>query len=111
MTSFRVFFGDLLPAEPLSLPTAYWLYGVAGNIAIGIFTALVWGQDLPHGVAAVWIGYSAWNLVLIWDAATHYRGLVLWAGLAKVFVIINTAVLAAVAFLLISLKIGGGLPK
>lgn len=80
--------------EPPSLAAAYWIYGVAANIAFGILVGGIWSTAIPPGPCIAWVAYNVWNALMVWDAAGRYAGWRFWAGLAKAITVINAAILA-----------------
>ena len=95
----RLFRGDV------SLPVSYWTFGVLiGNVAfqiilkiielnyIGIISTQV-GTWSVMGFYWLAIGYSIFMLIAIWRSAGKYQGRVIWAGLARVVVVVGTLVL------------------
>jgi hypothetical protein len=78
-----------------TLPQAYWLYGVVGNIAISIVAVTIWGKQLPPVALLGWTGYNVYVVVLIWAAAEQYTGFKLWKGLAQAAAILSLALIIA----------------
>ena len=83
----------------MPLIVTYWLYGVLGSVLLNVplIVAEEYSVDSPAGTLAVFgyslivLAYSVFVAVAIWRAATRHEGSRLWAGLAKVVVILGLA--------------------
>lgn len=106
----RLFRGDI------SLPITYWVFGVLiGNVAFQIILKVIEFKyiDIATSQVGSWaviafywlaIGYSIFMLIAIWRSAGKYKGKAVWAGLARVAVVLGTLVL--IGNLIIGLKQG-----
>jgi len=91
---------------------SFWLFGVGGGALLGlpIFSAMLALTDVPDETTAlvfvsalgVLLLYLIWAFVGIWRAAKVYSGKPVWATLAKLAVVAETAkmmlLVAAVVF-------------
>lgn len=71
----------------VSLPVAYWVWGMVGNAAWNILIGLASQTDrsaLVLSVAALSILYYVFVFVAVWRSAGRYRGNRIWADLARV---------------------------
>src|SRR5690606_30900443 len=82
-----------LPISSISLPQAYWVWGVVGNLAISIVAVSLWGPYPPPLPMIAWLGYNVWVHLQIWYAAIAYKGLPLWKGLAQCIVLLGVALI------------------
>lgn len=92
----RLFTGDV------SLPITYWVYGaLIGNLGFQIVLKIIEFNylDLTSTQAGAWsvigfywltFGYSIFMLFAIWRSAGKYQGRAIWAGLARVAVVLGT---------------------
>lgn len=106
----RLFRGEV------SLPITYWVFGVLiGNVAFPIILKIIEFNFLEitssHvgtwsvlGFSSVAIGYSIFMLIAIWRSASKYQGRAIWAGLARVAVVLGT--LALIVNFIIGLQQG-----
>jgi hypothetical protein len=95
-----------------SLPVTYWVFGVIGNIALGIPLNLMspdGNQILFYSFLALAFVYSIVVAVGIWRSASKYQGLALWKYLAKFIAILSFISVAATSTMLIpTLGTGSG---
>ena len=83
--------------KPPSLATAFWLYCIVGNVAMGMFIGIAWpDRNVPLLAMLFGVLYLVWALTAVWDASDLYKGWSIWSGLAKAYVILNGAVLAGI---------------
>ena len=71
----------------VSLPVAYWAWGVVGNGAWNILIELASPTDnsaLVLSLAALSMLYYVFIFVAVWRSAGRYRGNRIWADLARV---------------------------
>ena len=71
----------------VSLPVAYWAWGVVGNAAWDILISLASPTDNPAlvlTVAALSMLYYVFVFVAVWRSAGRYKGNRIWADLARV---------------------------
>ncbi len=106
----RLFRGEV------SLPITYWVFGVLiGNVAFQIILKIIEFNYLEIVTSQVgawsvmgfyWsaIGYSIFMLIAIWRSAGKYQGKEIWAGLARVAVVLGT--LALITSFIIGLQQG-----
>tara|TARA_B100000900_G_scaffold397897_1_gene398721 strand:+ start:64 stop:600 length:537 start_codon:yes stop_codon:yes gene_type:complete len=70
----------------LSLPLSFWVFGFLGSALVGAIGLFVFGSiNVGRFFAVPWQIYS---LIGIWGSADNYKGLKIFAILAKVFVVI-----------------------
>src|SRR5690606_40051099 len=62
-----------LPISSISLPQAYWVWGVVGNLAISIVAVSLRGPYPPPLPMNAWLGYNVWVHLQIWYAAIAYK--------------------------------------
>jgi len=80
----------------LGLAKTYWLFGVLGTLIMKlILTLLVLSGVNPTLSIIIAIAYSAVVWIAVWNSASQYQGLKLWAILAKVSVVFG--ILASLA--------------
>jgi hypothetical protein len=84
----------------LGLPTTFWLFAVAGNLAlmalVGLLPAVI---GLAVGLP-LWLAYLAVVAIGTWRAAGRYEGPAYWAAAARFAVAVSViAVLALLALL------------
>lgn len=87
-----------------SLSVTYWVFGVIGNIALGIPLNLMnpdGNQILFYSFLALVFIYSIVVAVGIWRSAIKYQGLSLWKYLAQLIAILSFISVAATSILLI----------
>lgn len=116
ITGDRVAFVTRLFRGDISLPITYWVFGVLiGNVAFQIIFKVIEFKyiDIATSQVGSWsviafywlaIGYSIFMLIAIWRSAGKYKGKAVWAGLARVAVVLGT--LALIGNLIIGLKQG-----
>jgi hypothetical protein len=97
----RLFSGEV------SLPITYWIFGfLIGNVGFQIFLIIIEFNylELTSSQVGAWsvmgfywvaIGYSIFMLIAIWRSAGKYQGRSVWAGLARVAVVLGALVLIA----------------
>lgn len=87
-----------------SLPITYWVFGVIGNIGLGIPMNLVSADGNPllfYSLLTLVFIYSIVVAVGIWRSATKYQGLSLWKYLAKFVAILSFISVGTTSVLLI----------
>jgi hypothetical protein len=106
----RLFRGDI------SLPITYWVFGVLiGNVAFQIILKVIEFRyiDIATSQVGSWavmafywlaIGYGIFMLIAVWRSAGNFKGKAVWAGLARIAVVLGTLVL--IGNLIIGLKQG-----
>jgi len=104
-TNDNVGFIKKLFAGDVSLPVTYWVFGVLiGNVAFQIALTIIESNylELTSSQVGAWsvmgfywiaVAYSIFMLVAIWRSAGKYQGRAIWAGLARVMVVIGTLAL------------------
>jgi len=97
----RLFRGDV------SLPITYWVFGfLIGNVGFQIILKIIEFNylEITTSQAGAWsvmafywvaIGYSIFMLIAIWRSAGKYQGRAIWAGLARVAVVLGALGLIA----------------
>lgn len=84
------FLNNLLKGN-ISLWKTYWLFGVIGNIIattlINIFTQF--SETLFFIILIIAIAYKIGVFIAIWNSASKYVGLKIWAILAKIMVVLG----------------------
>jgi hypothetical protein len=80
------------------LAKTYWLYGVVVNLILSIPTYLVSNLSLLILFTIIGLIYGVLVLIGIWNSASRYEGLKLWAILARLatilgFIIISVSVI------------------
>lgn len=78
----------------VSLPVTYWVWGIAGGLAVGVAVAVgsvAGGRVVALPVALLGIAYYVFVTVAIWRSANRYRGKAVWAQLAQVSVAAGAA--------------------
>jgi hypothetical protein len=78
-----------IPDDRMSLPEAYWLWGVVGNLFISTGMGSAWGTFPPPLPMIAWLAYNVWAHYKIWSAAKVYAGLSLWKVLAQTAVVLS----------------------
>jgi hypothetical protein len=83
------------------LAKTYWLYGVVVNLILSIPTYVVSNLSLLIVLTIIGLIYGVIVLIGIWNSASRYEGLKLWAILAKLATILGfiTIILTAVGLL------------
>lgn len=88
---------------------AYWILGVAGNMAFVAVLAAIWlstGDRLKVLLILVWLASLAWFVFIfgaIWRAAGAYDGPRIWAILARAGVLVGIVRMAAEAWFILAL--------
>lgn len=92
----RLFRGDV------SLPITYWVFGaLIGNVGFQVILTIIEFNylELTSTQTGAWsvtgfywlaISYSIFMLIAIWRSAGKYKGRAIWAGLARVAVVLGT---------------------
>jgi hypothetical protein len=81
---------DQFEEKGLGLAKTYWIFGVVGNIFMGLIARLmiVSGMDI-HGVLIITSIYSIAVWIAVWISANNYKGPKIWAFLAKLSVVLG----------------------
>ncbi len=75
-------------AGNLGLAKTYWLFGVIGSVVVRfIITFIIISGVNPIIAIVIGFGYSIIVWIAVWNSATSYEGLKLWAILAKISVV------------------------
>jgi len=83
-------------AGNLGLAKTYWFFGVIGSVIVRfIMTFIIMSGINPIIAIVIGFGYSITVWIAVWNSATKYEGLKLWAILAKVSVVFG--ILASLA--------------
>ena len=85
----------------ITLWKTFWLFGVGGGLALElpIFSVMMALTDVPDDTTALvflsalsfLLVYLTWVFVGIWRASSRYQGEKIWAVLAKIAVVAETA--------------------
>lgn len=96
----RLFRGEV------SLPITYWVFGVLiGNVCTLISLTIIGSyEDIASYQIGAWVvmgfywvvvAYIIFIYIAIWRSAGNYQGMAIWAGLARVVVVLSALVLIA----------------
>jgi len=84
------------------LAKTYWGWGILGGVLWGIALSFVTPGSIPAILAV--LALTAYYVVVntgVWRAASQYKGLVVWAGLAKVAAALGFLTIAALVLTLV----------
>lgn len=85
------------------LARTYWLYGVAACFLLGIPLGSVRPGSSPAiALATVFGAYLWWVNMGIWRASNKYDGPAIWAGLAKLAVVVSMLFVGVIASSVVS---------
>jgi hypothetical protein len=96
-------FWSRLSSGDFGLAKTYWLYGVLVGVIVNISSNAVTSADTLILLILAYAIYSVPVLMGIWNAASKYEGLQLWAILAKIATILGALMLAVMLLAVIGL--------
>ena len=93
-----------LKAGDYGLAKTYWLYGVVVNIVYKIVDLIITAASYEVSILVffIMVGYTYFQIIGLWNAASKYEGLKLWAIIAKILAVLGGLLTIFVVFALIT---------